>query len=411
MKNIHWHLLIILCVITLLPLPSSGSTYLETLRAESPIPPNQEIRAAWVVRFALVNKTEIDRAIDYAVRAHFQLLFVQVRGRGDAFYKSSLEPTALELEQPVEEFDPLAYLLQRAHEEGIAVHAWGNVCYVWSDGDVAPPPGHMVREHPDWLMADAEGKRMDALSVDEWKRRGLEGYYVSPGNPEVRKHTVAVIKEIATHYPIDGVHLDYIRYPGLGFDFSETDRSRFELRYGVDPLALQKHPDEASSMLGDDVFGLVDSLLTEWRVAQVDTLVEMIKDAVGDLPLSAAVIPDFTRARLEKGQDWVDWVIHGDVEFVVPMVYAYEPAELSKQIELIKRMIGTGRFLVGLPVYEGRDRYLGYSVSLLRQQKVLGYSLFSYNALAEQQFTLEFLERVFLQPFQPGQDAAEREDE
>jgi hypothetical protein len=99
-------------------------------------------------------------------------------------------------------------------------------------------------------------------------------------------------------------------------------------------------------------------------------------------------------------------VSRGTVDFVVPMAYTYEPAELSQQVQLITRMIGVGHFLVGLPVFDGRERYLGYSVSLLRQQHVLGYVLFSYNALAEQQFTLEFLARVFLEGFEPSGESA-----
>ena len=121
----------------------------------------------------------------------------------------------------------------------------------------------------------------------------------------------------------------------------------------------------------------------------------------GELPLSAAVIPNFTVARLENGQDWVQWVHRGDVDFVVPMAYTYEPADLARQVKLIRRTIGDNHFLIGLPVFDGRTQYLGYSVSLLRQQQILGYALFSYNALAEEEFTLEFLERVFLQSFQP----------
>jgi uncharacterized lipoprotein YddW (UPF0748 family) len=395
----------------LLPLPSSGTTYLETLREQTPILPNEEIRAAWVVRFALTSKDEIDRAIDYAVRARFQLLFVQVRARGDAYYRSSLEPEAPDLQKPVAIFDPFSYFLKRAHEADIAIHAWVNVCYVWSNPERRPPPEHLIERHPDWLMADAEGTRMDAVSVDEWKRRGLEGYYVSPGNAAVRQHTVDVIKDIATRYPIDGVHLDYIRYPGLGFDFSENQRAEFELRYGIDPLAAQRDPDTVSSLLGDGAFDMIDSLRIEWRIEQVDSLVHSISQAIGELPLSAAVVPDYNRARFEKGQDWVRWVVRGDVDFVVPMAYTYEPADLNDLVKLIKRTIGSERFLVGLPVYDGRSQYLGYSVSLLRQQDILGYSLFSYNALAEDQFTLEFLERVFLKGFEPVDESEPPTDE
>jgi hypothetical protein len=49
-------------------------------------------------------------------------------------------------------------------------------------------------------------------------------------------------------------------------------------------------------------------------------------------------------------------------------------------------------------VFDGRERYLGYSVSLLRREGVLGYCLFSANELEKQPFAIEFIERVFLEP-------------
>ena len=379
------------------PLPSSGTAYLQTFRDGTSILPNSEIRAAWVVRYSLNSKEEVDRVIDYAERARFQLLFVQVRGRGDAFYRSQFEPPAQSLRVPVEQFDPLAYLLARADSTGIAVHAWVNVCYVWSDPASQPPPNHIVRRHPEWLVADRDGMRMDEVTVDVWQDRGLEGYYVSPAHSAMRRHTASVIKDIVAHYPVDGVHLDYIRYPGVDFDFSETARTGFALRYGIDPLALVDREPTVTHLLGDNGTSLFDSLYVEWRSAQIDSLIHLVRESIGDLPLSAAVIPEFYRAKLEKGQDWLRWVQNGDVDFVVPMAYAYKPAGLEQQMRTIKRTIGADRFLVGLPVYDGSDQYLGYSVSLLRREGIMGYALFSYNALAQERFSLQFLERVFLE--------------
>lgn len=377
----------------------AGRNYLREFQAETPILPNQELRVAWIVRHALVSKSEIDRAIDFAVGARFQLLFVQVRGRADAYYRSDLEPPGSDIETSVDDFDPLAYLLTRAHAADISVHAWVNVCYVWSDPDEKPPPNHILNTHPEWLMGSDDGRRMDALSVLEWKQRGLEGYFVSPALPEMRRHTAAVIKDIVTRYPVDGVHLDYIRYPGVGFGFNKYERTAFALRYGIDPLRLRNGRYEVEDMVGERAAHMLDSLHVEWRVAQVDSVVRSVREAIGDLPLSAAVIPEFGRARVEKGQDWLGWIRRGDVDFVVPMAYTYEPGDLVDQIRMIQRIVGSDRFLVGLPVFDGRDAYLGYSVSLLRQEGVIGYSLFSYNALAEERFALRFLERIFFEPF------------
>ena len=54
--------------------------------------PAAELRGLWVVRTALVSPQAVDQAVDAAAEAGFNALFVQVRGRGDAFYKSSLVP-------------------------------------------------------------------------------------------------------------------------------------------------------------------------------------------------------------------------------------------------------------------------------------------------------------------------------
>jgi len=385
---------LLLILVIFLPVPASAS-YLDTLRIRTEILPNDEIRAAWIVRHALASQEDVDRMIDYAVRARFHLLFVQVRGRGDAYYTSTLEPRGLSLAGASDSFDPLEYLLTRAHGEGMSVHAWVNICYVWSDPRRDPPKNHIVSEHPEWLMADRRGTRMDEEPVRAWTKRGLEGYYVSPALPDVREHTISVVREIVDNYNIDGVHLDYIRYPNTNFDYSDGDRTAFALRYGVDPKELRDREVGLTGMLGGDGIAFFDSLHTTWRVAQIDSIVRGIKHTIGDLPLSAAVVPEYDRAYINNGQDWLSWVQRGDVDFVVPMAYAYKPARLIERVKLIKRMVGARNFLIGLPAYDGKSQYLGYSVSLLREEGILGYSIFSYNSLQEMRFSLEFLQRVF----------------
>ena len=388
----------------LVPCQVLAEAYLESFLRTTPIHPNQEIRAAWVVRSSLNSKKDVDRAVDYAVRARFQLLFVQVRGRADAYYRSSLEPEGPTLEEPVARFDPLDYLLKKCDEAGISVHAWVNVFLVWSDGRSAPPAGHIAADHPEWLVTNVSGVRMDRRPLDEWLAEGQTGYFVSPSRADVREHTTRVIQEIATRYPLDGIHLDYIRYPGPQFDFGPAERTAFALRYGVDPLSFagpgRWDPSNPEGWLLEEpgVPSVLDSLRIEWRASQVESLLVSVRRVIGGLPLSAAVLPEPDRARVDEGQDWIKWLQTGAVDFVVPMAYTYEPGELVRLVEKLRRMIGTDRFLMGLPVFDGRERFLGYSVSLLRRQGVIGYSLFSANELEKQPFSIPFLERVFLEP-------------
>ena len=364
----------------------------------TPIAPSTELRALWVIRYELADRDAIDQVIDIAQRGRFQLLFVQVRGRGDAYYRSPYEPPGLSLKQPPSVFDPLAYLLARAHEAGIAVHAWVNVYYVWSDDGSEPPAGHIVREHPEWLLTDDRGERMDRFPVDHWTDNGLEGYFVSPANRAAREHTVAVIEDLAQRYEIDGVHLDYVRYPGMGFGYSKAERTHFALEYGADPAELRRDRERIADIIGDEGVGSLDELLIEWRTQQVDSLVMGVRRAIAPMPLSAAVIPDHVRARDEKGQDWVYWLQHGLVDFVVLMAYSYRPDELQREITYLNNVVGLDRLVVGLPLFDGRARYLEPSVALLRQEGIKGFSLFSYRQLANNPFSLGFLESVFLAP-------------
>src|SRR4029453_1808384 len=73
-----------------------------------------EMRGLWVVRTGLLSPESVDQVVDDAARAGFNALFVQVRGRGDAFYTSRVvERSDLLRGQPAD-FDPLARQIGRA---------------------------------------------------------------------------------------------------------------------------------------------------------------------------------------------------------------------------------------------------------------------------------------------------------
>ncbi len=373
---------------------TEGGTFLQWFKESTRILPNTEIRALWVVRHALTSKDNIDRMIDLAVRGRFHMLFVQVRGRGDAYYLSSIEPSAEELVLPPDSFDPLAYTILRAHGEGIAVHAWVNVFYIWSDGGSAPPDGHIAVEHPEWLLTDAEGRRMDSYGLDELKSRGIEGYFISPAVREAREYTCRVIGELTSRYEIDGIHMDYVRYPDISYGYDVKERTKFALRYGVDPVMLLNDHGGIADIIGEESAGILDNRLARWRADRVDSMVLAVRETVS-LPLSAAVIPNPAKALREKGQDWTGWVQRGWLDFAVIMAYNYKPGPLAAQVRSLDNIIGHDRLLAGLPLFGGRVRYLADSVELLRSQNIAGFSLFSYQQLLENPYSLGFIQRVF----------------
>ncbi len=388
------------------------SPYLESLRERTEILPDNELRALWVVRDALTTPESVSRLVDFAVMTRTHMLLVQVRGRADSFYRSAIEPPASILKAPVADFDPLEYLLTLAHRRGISVHAWINVFLVWSDMSQTPPSTHLVARHPDWLLADASGVRMDRMPSSKWKRANVEGWFVSPGNREMRKHMQRVVTELVTEYEIDGIHLDYIRYPNREFSFDPTSRSEFAITWGVDPVEVVRG-DRAKLQrtIGGAALSLIDSLYAESRVANVDSMVIAIKSVCRDKPLSAAVYPDPPTARGDKGQDWARWVHKGWVDFVVPMAYNFPPLELEHRAVVYNRTIGKERWLMGLGVFDGRDEYLGEAVELLREVGVTGYAIFSYNALVKDGFGAELIENALLPPDSTNYDDEGDDDE
>ena len=151
--------------------------------------------------------------LDDLQRRNFNAVFFQVRSRGNAMYRSSLEPWASELTGALGRdpgWDPLDFAIREAHARGMVLHAWFNVCRVWSAGrPAASKPAHIVRAHPEWVQRFGDDMWMD------------------PGIPEAREYTIRVMEDLVRRYPIDGIHFDYIRYPDRGFVDDATYR-----RYG-----------------------------------------------------------------------------------------------------------------------------------------------------------------------------------
>src|SRR4051794_19191825 len=97
------------------------------IRAQS-----DEVRGLWVLRTSLISPKSIDDVVRVAQANGFNTLLVQVRGRGEAFYQSAIDPRASELDAQPAAFDPLARTLDAAHRAGLRVHAWINIDLVSS---------------------------------------------------------------------------------------------------------------------------------------------------------------------------------------------------------------------------------------------------------------------------------------
>src|SRR6188474_675322 len=200
----------------------------------------EQTRALWVTRATLTSPESIRQMVAAAQAGGFNTLLVQVRGRGDAYYASTIEPRAPELTGKPS-FDPLATVIADAHAAGLRVHAWVAVNLVSSSVSLPASRDHVIYRAPEWLMVPrelaAEMKKIDLRSpayvgrLARWTRAHtsiVEGLYTSPLHPAAQDHTAAVIGEIAAKYPVDGIHLDYVRFPSEDFDYSAAAMDQFK---------------------------------------------------------------------------------------------------------------------------------------------------------------------------------------
>ena len=129
--------------------------------------PNQrgefQSRYLWVVRNSITTKADIEDIIEFATLNRFNNLLIQVRGRGDAYYKSDLVPKSNLIKDV--DFDPLAYMIPLAKEKGIRVHAWVNTYLLWSSRVMPVQKNHVLKTNPDWM--DQNNKRLFLYKLQE----------------------------------------------------------------------------------------------------------------------------------------------------------------------------------------------------------------------------------------------------
>jgi uncharacterized lipoprotein YddW (UPF0748 family) len=359
------------------------------------------MRGLWVVRTALVSPETVDAVVDQAKDAGFNALFVQVRGRGDAFYASRLVPRSLLLETRSAAFDPLARLLRRARSRGLQVHAWVNV--LLAAGFVGPwPAGHVARLHPDWLMvpqaaaADVLGARPEGWPdlIRAAAAGDSEGFYLSPSAPGVPEHLEAVVRELVRGYPVDGLHLDFIRYPGMDYDYSPAALEAFRAPTssgGVFRIAEMlagpaNEPERWEAYLRQRLTDLAGRLSRAARAERKGILV------------SAAVVPEETQAVEQRFQDWPAWVAGGLVDALCPMAYTPDPRLFRQQVEQVRARVGQGKAVwAGVGAYRLAASEVVDRVRAAREAGAEGVVLFSHESL-----DLEGLARLRTEAFTPA---------
>ena len=186
-----------------------------------------EVRSLWILPWSLKTPQSIDEVISNAILNNQNELLVEVRYRSDALYKQNRtsgtyynpEPRSYILSD--DGFDPLEYAIQRCHELGLKIQAWVVVFNATPLDQKLINKNYMYLNHKAWLTYTKTGSKMN--SKDQF------GYFIDPGIPDVQDYLLDVFSDIVEGYPdLDGLHLDYIRYPSSQYGFHPVSLARFE---------------------------------------------------------------------------------------------------------------------------------------------------------------------------------------
>ncbi len=187
-------------------------------------------------------KKEADDIINTCLKTGMNTIFFQVRPCSDALYNSKIFPVSIflagESTYDTLSFDPLAYLIDQAHQNGIKLHAWINPYRVTRLGEkeyMSFDEKSPQRQHPEYLLKTEDGN-----------------YFFNPALPQVRDLITDGIVEIIENYDVDGIHFDDYFYPEGSFDDSE----QFNASGSSD--------------------------LAKWRTENVNALVKQVHDTIED---------------------------------------------------------------------------------------------------------------------------------
>lgn len=330
------------------------------LSAQNEFPQKYEYRAVWLTTIKnldwpatkVVSPTDIAKQqgeltgmLDSLVALNINTVFLQTRLRGDVIYPSKYEPFSAVLTGEAGRnpgYDPLAFAIEECHKRGIQLHAWL----------VTLPLGK--REHVQSL-----GRKSLRVTRPNLCRMHKGEWFMEPGELATADYLSTLVAEIVSNYNVDGVHLDYIRYPDRPSTYQDSKLYR---KYGKGKSLAHWRRDNITRVVRE-VYKKVKSIKPWVRVSVAplgkhDDLASyssygwnarntVYQDA--QMWLSEGIVDALFPMLYFKGNDFYpfvrDWVEHSAGRHIAPGIGVYRilPEEGCWPVQEVERQLNTSR--------------------------------------------------------------------
>ena len=342
-------------------------------------------RGLWVRAVSIASPDSIPRILHIAQKLGITDIYVQVVVAGYAYYKSNILPRSQYLSKVSgSNYDPLDSLIRAAHKRSIRVHAWVNALLIWSLKEPPDSSNHILYTHPEWFIKDARTRSIADYSHKEWTDAGLEGLYLDPANQEVQRHLKKVCTEIVNKYPVTGIHLDFIRYPGTLWGLPENDTSAIFAGiegYTIRWLNLVRYPQL--------------SVISRWMVwhywklnrqkeKAISQILENVHTSIKEntihtkCKLTTAVFPNPSMARYRFAQNWTNW--EKILDYPVVMSYTQDIGLFSDFLNFTLIHRPDAVFGIGF-LWPDMEAEAYWEVKTVKQNKGAGICFFDFTSI------------------------------
>ena len=343
-----------------------------------------EKKCIWILRDTLTSPEKIERAFDHVVSAGYNIVFLQIRGRGYAFYESTLVPKNPRI---IDGFDPLQYSIDIAKENNIEIHVWFNTYILWSARSTPENSKHIYHSKGEWTEANKYGKMDYKINLKSPKIPNWEGVYLSPIHPEVNPYLNSLIQELIDNYTFQGIHFDYIRYQDEIYGYNRKGTDVFEELFSIDPYNIAKGIISTRFGWSKEFVDSTQNMWTKFKQNAITSFLETVSNSVFEsgknIELSAAVKPNLLIAKTRFFQDWELWLNNDILDFVVPMNYYPKLKDFNDDIQIMKYFINSKyreKIVMGLATYNQSASDVADKILISRMQGFKGISIFSYDA-------------------------------
>jgi uncharacterized lipoprotein YddW (UPF0748 family) len=324
---------------------------------------------------------QVRQAVAALKRANIQQVFVETYYQGKTIYPSKVM-AAYGLTEQHPRYrggDPLKLWIEEAHQQGLKVHVWAQVFFAGNQKENSEQYGPILSRHPEWRNVQRPHWNTATPVISNIEPGH---YFLDPANPEVRQFLNQLLMEMVSEYDVDGLNLDYIRYPasaavskanylGTTWGYTEVARKRFiavieaerttaenqrlaGLKQAGKPIP--KNVAKPALPSADPVTFTPSHPLwnrwVSWRKEQVSSFVKSISQQARtlkpNLMVSAVVFPSHDPTYALKLQDYPRWAKEGDIQALTPIGLSTDLGRMRLQCDQLQEQV-QGK----IPVYVG----------------------------------------------------------